>query len=103
MAVDVALPVLPLLLAWDDTFTLPVLPLWATGAMCDTAPESAVEPLAAAATPVPTNAQNRPTSPTRMRFISAPYARFRGHLLASWVSAAGGRRRWKCPACGARP
>src|SRR5690349_15703864 len=51
MAVEVALPVFPELDACDDTFTFPVLPLWATGEIFDTDPESAVEPLAAAATP----------------------------------------------------
>src|SRR5436190_14632730 len=83
MALEVALPVLPLLLAVDDTLTLPVLPLWATGEMCDTDPVSALEPLAAAATPVPTSAQNRPTSPMRTRFISAPLRPRSRALLAS--------------------
>src|SRR6266568_3499268 len=46
IAVDVALPVWPVLVACDDTFTLPVLPLWATGEIFDD-PELALEPLAA--------------------------------------------------------
>src|SRR5947209_5889689 len=33
MALELLAPVLPLLLACDETLTLPVLPLWATGAM----------------------------------------------------------------------
>src|SRR5207302_11465678 len=93
MALDVALPVLPLLVDCDETLTLPVLPLWADGAILDTDPESGLEPLAAVATPVPTSAQNRPTSPTRTRFISAPLRPRRG-LLASWVSA---RHGTNCP------
>ena len=69
MEIELLAPVFALLLACDETLTLPVLPLRATGAIVEVGAESAPDPLAAAATPVPTRAQNRPTRPTRTRFI----------------------------------
>ena len=69
MALELLAPVFPLLVACDETLTLPVLPLRATGATVEVGAESAPDPLAAAATPVPTRAQNSPTRPTRTRFI----------------------------------